>query len=265
MSTTSPDVVAGSSDPATRLVGRTRWIYEALMVALALVVVATLPLGPDGWVRRVNLAVWAVFVLDYLARLALSDDRRRFFRHRWLDLIAILPLDLFRAARVLRLARLVRLIRAGTVLWRVSADVRGVLRTNGLAPVLAVSSVVVLAGAVGIWLAEPGIDHLPDALWWSVVTATTVGYGDLSPETSIGRVVAVALMLVGIGTIGMITGSIATYFIGTGRDEVPAHVGLVRRELDRWPSLTPSERRRLAALLTDLAAEPDPGPVGPGG
>lgn len=258
MSTTSPDVVAGSFDPATRLVGPTLWAYETIMVALAIVVVATLPLGPDGWVREVNLAVWGVFVLDYLLRLALSDDRRRFVRHRWLDLVAILPVDLFRAARVLRLARLVRLIRAGAVLWRISADVRGVLRTNGLGPVLVVSSGVVVAGAVGIWLAEPGIEHLTDALWWSVVTTTTVGYGDLSPATATGRVVAVALMLVGIGTIGMITGSIATYFLGPDRTSLPTQVAFVRGELARWPDLTPGERRRLAMLLTDLAADPDP-------
>ncbi len=52
----------------------------------------------------------------------------------------------------------------------------------------------------------------PDALWWSIVTCTTVGYGDISPATSIGRVVAVILMIFGIGLIGMLTGAITTYF-----------------------------------------------------
>lgn len=65
----------------------------------------------------------------------------------------------------------------------------------------------VTAGALTVWLIEPTIDTLPDAAWWSVVTATTVGYGDLSPDkTPLARVVAVLLMLVGIGAIGMLTG-----------------------------------------------------------
>ena len=51
-----------------------------------------------------------------------------------------------------------------------------------------------------------------DALWWSFVTCTTVGYGDLSPETTIGRVTAVILMMFGIGFLGMLTGSITTFF-----------------------------------------------------
>lgn len=51
-----------------------------------------------------------------------------------------------------------------------------------------------------------------DALWWSIVTCTTVGYGDISPSTLPGRIIAVFLMIVGIGLISMLTGTITTYF-----------------------------------------------------
>ena len=57
-----------------------------------------------------------------------------------------------------------------------------------------------------------------DALWWSFVTASTVGYGDISPQTGLGRLIASILMLVGIGTIGMLTGTIATYFTNVEKD-----------------------------------------------
>jgi voltage-gated potassium channel len=194
--------------------GAWRWVYEAVMVTLAVLVVVLLPFENEGWILAVNLAVWGLFVADYVTRLALSTDRRAFFRRNIVDLLAIMPADFFRALRVLRLARLLRVVRAGSVLARVLREVRGVATTNGLSWVLIVSVCTVASGALIVWAVEPAIDSFADATRWSVVTATTVGYGDLAPENPLARVVAVVLMLVGIGTIGMLTGSIATYFIG---------------------------------------------------
>jgi voltage-gated potassium channel len=226
------------------------------MVALAVVVVVLLPFDDSGWVRVANLSVWGIFVVDYFTRLALSTDRRGFVRANIIDLLAIMPADFFRALRVLRLARLLRVLRAGVILARVTRDVRGVARTNGLGWVLLVSLVTILGGAVAVWLIEPTIASLPDALWWSTVTATTVGYGDLSPEHPVARGVAVLLMLVGIGTIGMLTGSIATYFLGGEDGADDPDVEHVRARLAAWEKLTAWERERLAELLTVLARRP---------
>jgi voltage-gated potassium channel len=129
-------------------------------------------------------------------------------------LLAIMPAGFFRALRVLRLARLLRVVRAATVVGRVLREVRGVALTNGLNWVLIVSLCSVALGALVVWVVEPGIEDFGGAAWWAVVTATTVGYGDLAPENPLAWMVAVGLMLVGIGTLGMLTGSIATYFIG---------------------------------------------------
>jgi voltage-gated potassium channel len=131
---------------------------------------------------------------------------------------------------------------------RVARDVRGVAATNGLGGVLASSVTTVVAGAVTVWVLEPTIESLPDALWWAVVTSTTVGYGDLAPARGGVRVLAVVLMLVGIGTIGMLTGSIATYFL---RDDgmIDPEIEQVRNRLVAWAELTSEERRRPVAIL----------------
>jgi voltage-gated potassium channel len=233
--------------------GRWRWVYEGSMIALAILVVVLLPFENTGWVRVANLTVWGIFVVDYFTRLALSTDRRGFLRANLIDLLAIMPADFFRALRVLRLARLFRLLRAGSILWRITRDVRGVAGTNGLAWVLLISLVTILAGAVAVWLIEPSITTLPDGLWWSTVTATTVGYGDLSPEHPVARGVAVLLMLVGIGTIGMLTGSIATYFLGGDEGAADPDVEHVRTRLAEWEELSAEERQRLAEVLNLLA------------
>jgi voltage-gated potassium channel len=90
-----------------------------------------------------------------------------------------------------------------------------------------VSMVVVSLGALGMYAVEHGrntqIHSVGDAFWWSIVTATTVGYGDLSPTTTEGRLIAVVLMLVGIGFISILTATIASSFVegdqrGAARD-----------------------------------------------
>ncbi len=243
-----------ATEPVEQLPPRLRWAYEALMIGLALLVVALLTRPDSPTVDAANLAIWVVFAIDFVVRVALSGDRRRWLRRNIPDLIAVLPLDFLRIARLARLARLFRLVRAARVLWRVSSTLRAILRTNGLAWVLATATAVVVVGALLIRLVEPAIGSFGDALWWSIVTATTVGYGDVSPETTLGRIVAGVLMLVGIGTIGMLTGSIATHFLQDRRGlPTDPQLEFVRQELDRWDQMTRDERRRVAALLTDLA------------
>lgn len=224
-------------------------LYEAVMITLAVTVIVLLPRADVGAVRVANLVIWGIFVIDYFTRLALSGDRRRFLRRNVIDLVAILPADFFRAARALRVVRVLRLLRATVVLWRVSAVFRGILSTNGLGWVLIVTGTVVLLGAGAVLAVEPEMGGFLDALWWSIVTSTTVGYGDLAPETVVGRVVAVVLMLVGIGALGMITGSIATYFVRAEDTPTNPHVEHLKDILDRWDTLTIDQRHHAAQLL----------------
>jgi voltage-gated potassium channel len=202
------------------------------------------------------LAIWIIFILDYAVRLARARDRRHFISSNLADLIAIMPLDFLRIARLARLVRLLRLLRGFSVLWRLSDTPRAILRTNGLGYALLVTAVLVAIGGEAIYLLEPDIGSLRNGLWWSLVTATTVGYGDISPKTGPGRLMAAVLMLAGIGTIGMITGSIATYFLSSRGPSNP-HVRHVQDQLGRWEEMTTDERRQLGRILMALAQDHD--------
>jgi voltage-gated potassium channel len=107
--------------------------------------------------------------------------------------------------------------------------------------VAALALVIVLLGAVGVYLVErgqnPAIRGFGDALWWAMVTATTVGYGDVSPTTTEGRFIAVLLMLVGIGVIGVFTATVAGYFVheeeATADRDVHARLEAIEAKLDQ--------------------------------
>lgn len=228
-----------------------RVTYELVMAALAVATIALALRSPTADAERAIRLIWGVFVADYAIRLWMARGKWRFVRENWLDLITIMPVGLLRSARLLRLVRVLRVVRGMTVLWRISATVRGVMRTNQLGYVLLFTVALVVAGGIIIHEVEPEIGTLPDGLWWSLVTATTVGYGDLAPKTAEGRVLAVLLMLVGIGTIGMVTGSIATYFIGSRGSKNP-HIQHVQRQLDRWEEMTTGERHQVLQMLEVL-------------
>jgi len=223
-----------------------------------MLVLALLNLGlasqHHGWQYWANLALWGVFVVDYGVRFQRAPDRKVFFRQNLTDLIVLVPIDFFRAARFLRLVRLVRVLRGLQVLVRVGRSIGGILETNGLGYVIIFTALVTVAGGVLLREFEHQSGSLWDALWWGVVTTTTIGFADKAPTTLGGRVVVAVLWMVGLSTMGMITASIATHFLRPRRSS-NSHVRHVQSELGQWDEMTREERRRLASVLETLSRE----------
>lgn len=193
-------------------------------------------------------ATWAAFGIDYAARLFFADRRASWF---WRNLPSLMIL----IVPVLRPLRLLRLVTLLAVLNR--ASMRG-LRERVAVYAAGGVALLVLCGALAVTEAERGapgatIDGFGDGLWWSVVTITTVGYGDQAPVTPTGRLVAVALMTGGIALLGTVSGMLASWMVdqvGTASHaDAPAarpsrRVGAMRRPRPRRRLASTSARRR---------------------
>ena len=165
----------------------------------------------------VNEIIRIIFIVDYFIRLFISKDKKDFFRKNMLDLIAIIPFtSMFKIFRVLKIfrfakiAKVLKLARLGAYFGRLYDRVRFFFELNGLKYMVFASAVCILIGGVSIHFAE-GMS-ISDGIWWSFVTATTVGYGDISPSSLVGRIIASVLMIVGIGLIGSLTSTITALF-----------------------------------------------------
>ena len=164
--------------------------------------------GLETVLQVASWTVWAAFAIDFAVRIWLAEQKANYALHHWYDVLLIV-LPVLRPLRLLRLlasARLLNRSAVGNLAGRVSIYVAGTA-------VLAVG-----LGALAILDAERGdpdanIKSSGDALWWAATTVTTVGYGDRYPVTAIGRLIAVALMVVGIAVVGSLTAVIARWLI----------------------------------------------------
>jgi len=172
-----------------------------------------------------NWAIWIAFAVELVVMLAVVPDKWRWLRSHPLEVVIVLltppflpsSLQALRALRVLRLLRLLRLAQVA----------RRTFSLDGLRYAAILAALTAVGGGYAYSAAESAQEPAPsvwDGVWWAVTTMTTVGYGDEYPVTTLGRIYALVLMLVGIGFIAILTGAIAERFLAAQVEEVVEEV-----------------------------------------
>ena len=206
--------------------------YELFIGALSVISIINIVLAlfvQDPAVRNVIVIVDTglcfVFFADFLGRLRNAESKSRYFFRQlgWLDLLGSLPFPGLRIARVFRVARVIRLVREvgmKTLIDKVLHDRAG----SALYTVLVLVVIVIQYGSIFELVTNrsspnANIQTASDAVWYTIVTITTVGYGDKYPVTNPGRIVGVLIMIVGVGLFGVLTGFLANTFLSPSENK----------------------------------------------
>ena len=263
--------------------------YEIFIGALSVLSILNLVLlyaiedpGLNTVLWFMNAILSVIFLIDFTYRLFTAESKSHYFFRRfgWADLLASLPFQQVKILRVFRLDRVIRLLRA----YGIKNVGRSLLRDragSALLTLLLMGILVLEFGSLEILHIEqdaPGanITTASDALWYNIVTISTVGYGDRYPVTNDGRIVGSLIIILGVGIFGTFTGYLANLFLapsktGLPRSDQPPHGLTARRRpppgthgsaagRDRRDQRGPAGR----PPLTPAAHPLDPHPVPPG-
>ncbi|MAP64173.1 MAG: ion transporter [Microbacterium sp.] len=210
----------------------------AFIIAYSWQVIADL--GGTGYTfaRVVMFATWVVFAVDYIVQLSLARPKGAWFRSHLFDLSVV----------VIPALRPLRLLKALTVIHVLQRTAGAALRARIAVYGAGAALTLIWVAALTVLEAERDapdatITTFGDALWWAFVTITTVGYGDYTPVTSWGRIIAVLLMTGGIAVVGVVSATFASWVLekaAAGAD-------------DTGEAATRGQIRALAAQIDDLA------------
>jgi voltage-gated potassium channel len=216
------EVIFESETPAGRLFDKV--IVTAILVSVAVVIADSVPALNKRFRTAFDVLEWfftILFTLEYLARLASVQRQLRYARSFFgiVDLLAILPtyLAIFFPAshalidvRILRLLRIFRIFKLTdyVVEYQMLGEALAASRRKILVFLSAVLMVVLIMGTLLYVVEGPqhGFVDIPTSVYWAITTITTVGFGDITPKTEIGRFIASVMMLIGWGTLAVPTG-----------------------------------------------------------
>lgn len=236
------------------------WL-ETPMLILAFVWLALL-IGELIWGESlafeiIGTIIWVIFILDFVVEFILAPRKAAYIKNNWPTAISLLipALRLFRVVRVVRLLRLTRVGR-GLRLFRVVSSLnRGMralganLQRRGFGYVVALTILVIFAGAAGMYTFENGVpgglDSYGEALWWTAMVMTTMG-SQYWPETLEGRILCFFLALYAFAVFGYVTATLATFFVGRDAENNEAELAGAKELI--------AVREELTALRAEIRA-----------
>ncbi len=190
-----------------------------LLCALAIDTLFQLPREVQSVIQIADTAICGILLTDFFVRFYRSESKLAFMKWGWIDLVASIPnLEVLRWGRMVRVLRVIRLLRGVRSVHRVLRMVFENRMEGGAVSLALMAFLLVTFSSVSVLIVErePGsnIKCAEDAIWWSIATVTTVGYGDKYPVTTEGRIIGMVLMVCGVGMFAGLSGLVASIFLG---------------------------------------------------
>jgi len=200
--------------------------FLSVYVIIALIIDTFFPLSKEvrTLLHEIDYVICLIFFIDFLHRLFTAKNKADYMRWGWIDLVSSIPMNIFLAGRLFRVFQLIRVLRAIRSIKYLSHYFLKNKIKSAFASAAIIAFLAIVFSAIGVLQVEKDaagakITNAEDALWWAYVTITTVGYGDLYPVTSEGRVIAAVLMTVGVGLFGTFTAYVASWFVSQKVEE----------------------------------------------
>ena len=183
-----------------------------------------LPPETSKLLNYIDNLVCVFFFIEFIIRFKKSENKLQFMKWGWIDLLSSIPmLDCFRVGRSMRLLRLLRVLKAFRSTKNLVNHIFANKVNGAFASISTIAILLVIFSALAILQVETdpnsNIKTAEDAIWWSYVTVTTVGYGDKFPVTTEGRIIASVLMTAGVGLFGTFTAFVSSWFLAEKKEE----------------------------------------------
>ena len=191
------------------------------------------------------------FTHEFFSRFFKADDKREFFISNWTEFIAGIPFDLLiflavgyvELTTVLKIFKFIRILILFLQLFEV---IRVFLKHTYLDEILSIFLMIIISFTFGLYLFDPSMNSLFDSLWFVVSSLTTVGYGDVLPDSMIGKVISLILLIVGVLIFSAITAALASYFNKKLLNEGTEELKTIKDKLD-------SNEKELKELKEEIA------------
>lgn len=188
-----------------------------VLVALLIDTFFTLPPNIHDLLQLIDDGICLIFIYEFFHRLVITKNKKEFLKWGWIDLASSIPsFPFIRFGRLFRLVRLLRILRAFRSVKVLAKHIFRNRVQGTISLVVVITCLIVIFSSISILLVEKdpasNIKSAEDAIWWSLVTVTTVGYGDKFPVTTEGRIIGTILMFVGVGIFGTFTAYVASWF-----------------------------------------------------
>ncbi|WP_244835290.1 potassium channel family protein [Clostridium sp. BJN0001] len=195
----------------------------------------------------ISCFIWLIFFVEFIYKFSLSKYKLSFFLYNKIDLLSLIPYYIFiymlknyDAYRFLILIHILKIIKFSVMMIKFEKRIFNNVKNNRILYLFTITISIIIIGSMSISIVEK--KSFSDSLWLTIVTITTVGYGDIKVNTKPGRFIAGILMVIGVGFAGLLTGAISSYFIkGSFKKNSNFEIEKIKKKLDSFDDLTDKE------------------------